>query len=154
MKLVYVAGSFSAAPRIQVEAGRLARLGYRVLSRWFNPDDFIEKSWDKDYNGKVAESMATGDVYSILEADAFIIDTIDKSSHGGSETELGVALARKLDGHPLRIIRIGPSTNVFHTLVRETYPDWNAFLDNESGCSPPQQLYDWSYVDGSTEPNS
>ena len=153
MKTVYVAGSFNGAPRIRVEAGRLTEYGYRVLSRWFNPDDFIEKAWDKDFNGKVAESMATGDVYSILEADVFIIDTFDKSTTGGRDVELGVALARKLDGHPLRIIRIGPSVNIFHTLVRETYPDWNTFLENESGCYPPQS-YKWSYTDGSTEPNS
>ena len=153
MKTVYVAGSFNGAPRIRVEAGRLAEYGYRVLSRWFNPDDFIEKAWDKDFNGKVAESMATGDVYSILEADVFIIDTFDKSTTGGRDVELGVALARKLDRHPLRIIRIGPSVNIFHTLVRETYPDWNTFLENESGCYPPQ-LYQWSYTDGSTKPNS
>ena len=134
MKLVYVAGSFSGAPRIRIEASRLAKLNYKILSRWFNPDDFIEKAWDKDFDGKIAESMATGDVYSILEADVFIIDTINKSSTGGSETELGIALARRLDGHNLRIIRIGPSTSVFHTLVREAYPNWNAFFLHEARC--------------------
>ena len=147
IKTAYVAGSFSAAPRIRIEAGRLAKLNYKVLSRWFNPDDFIEKAWDKDYDGKIAESMATGDVYSILEADVFIIDTINKSSTGGSETELGIALTRKLDGHNLRIIRIGPSASVFHTLVRETYPDWEAFFLHEACC------HGWELTDEPTETN-
>ena len=131
MMLVYIAGSYSGRHRIRAEAAKLPA-SYNILSRWFNDDDFIEKAWDNDFAGRVAESMAMGDAYAILEADLLILDTIDKSSTGGSDTELGLALALRLRTGKPRIVHIGPHRNIFQTLVREHYPTWEAYLEHES----------------------
>lgn len=124
---VYVAGSYSGRRRIKVESERLAKFGLNVSSRWFNDDDFIEKAWDKVMNGRVAESMATGDLYAILDADLVIIDTFEPSTTGGRYTELGAALIRALD-RKTSVVHIGPPTNIFETLVLEHYDTWDAFI--------------------------
>ena len=128
---VYIAGSYSGRHRIRAEATKLPS-SYIILSRWFNDDDFIEKAWDNDFAGRVAESMAMGDTYAILEADLLILDTIDKSSTGGSDTELGLALALQLLTGKPRIVHIGIHRNIFQTLVREHYTTWKDYLDHET----------------------
>ena len=129
---IYLGGSFSAKDRIRKESNTLKGMGHIVLSRWFDPNDFIEKAWDQDMGGRVAEAMAMGDTYAILEADVVIIDAIDKSSTGGSDSELGMGIMKaQLTGRP-RMIHIGPYRNIFQTLAREHYQDWEEFYD-ESG---------------------
>lgn len=134
MTKIYIAGSYSGRHRIRAEATKLPK-SYIILSRWFNDDDFIEKAWDNNFAGRIAESMAMGDVYTILEADLLILDTIDKSSTGGSDTELGLALALQLRTGKPRIVHIGPYRNIFQTLVREHYKSWEDYLKYESECA-------------------
>lgn len=129
---IYIAGSFSSRKRIANEAKYLIDSGHIVLSRWFNDDDAIERIWDNQFGGRVAEAMAMGDSYDIMEADLVIIDSIEKSSTGGSDTELGMALMRALVGRPLRIIHVGPYRNIFQNLAREHYGSWEELLE-ESG---------------------
>lgn len=132
MAKIYVGGSFSSAARLKRESETLRKLGHIILSRWFDADDFIEIAWDNDFGGRVAEAMAMGDTYAILEADIVIIDTIEKSSTGGSDSELGAAIMKaQLTGRP-RVIHIGPYRNIFQTLAREHYADWEELFD-ESG---------------------
>ena len=121
---IYVAGSFSGRKRIKIESDRLKARGYTVLSKWYEETHFIEKAWDDNFSGDVASAMAMTDMYAILEADLVILDTIDKSSTGGSDSELGAAIMRDLVGNKLRIIHIGPYRNVFQTLVKEHYSSW------------------------------
>lgn len=128
----YIAGSYSGRARVKAEADRLKKYGVRILSHWFNDDHFIEKAWDGDLGGKVAESMAMGDLYQILDADLFILDTMDKSSTGGSDTELGLALIRNLDRN-INLVHIGPYRNIFQTLVREHYETWEDFFKHLEG---------------------
>lgn len=125
---VYIAGSFSGKHRIALEAQRLEALGFQVLSRWYNDNDFLEKAWDRVFGGRVAEVMAMADTQAILEADLLILDTIDKSSTGGSDTELGIALARSLE-RKIHLVHIGPYRNIFQTMVREHYDTWDAFIN-------------------------
>ena len=129
---IYIGGSFAARQRIQNEAKYLIDSGHVVLSRWYNEDDAIEKIWDQNFGGRAAEAMAMGDAYDILEADIVIIDTIEKSTSGGRDTELGMALMRSLVGRPLRVIHIGPYGNIFQNLAREHYGSWAEMLE-ESG---------------------
>lgn len=124
---VYVAGSFAGGPRIKQEAAKLKAYGFNVLSRWFNDDDFIEKAWDKNMGGRVAEAMATGDLYAILNSDLVIVDTIEPSTTGGRYAELGAAIVRGLD-RKTTVVHVGPPTNIFETLVHEHYPSWEAFF--------------------------
>ena len=129
---IYIGGSFNSRVRIKNEAKYLIDSGHIVLSRWFNEDDAIEKIWDNQFSGRVAEAMAMGDSYDIMEADCVIIDSLEKSSTGGSDTELGMALMRSLVGRPLRVIHIGPYRNIFQNLAREHYGSWAEMLE-ESG---------------------
>lgn len=123
MQTVYVAGSMVSAARIQKEALRLAKLDCIVVSRWFNPE----------HNSQTREFQAMGDIYGVLEANMVIFDTLEHSTSGGRSVELGLALAKMLNGHNVRIVRIGPSDNIFFDLVREVYPTWDDFFDHETG---------------------
>jgi hypothetical protein len=123
----YIGGSYSGKERISIEAKALKSLGFDVLSWWFDDDLFLEKAWDNDFSGDVAQTMAHVDFNQILQAEAFILDTIDKSSTGGSDTELGIALALSFFKPNLRLIHIGPFRNIFQNLVREHYYTWNKF---------------------------
>ena len=127
MAKVYIAGSYSGRKRIGEEAIKLSQRGFTILSRWLDDNDFIEQAWDSNFGGRVAETMAMSDTFAIFNADLVILDTIDKSSTGGSDTELGIALTRELD-RKVHIVHIGPYRNIFQTLVKEHYPTWNAFF--------------------------
>ncbi len=125
---IYIAGSMSGQERITKEAQILAQAGYIILSRCHNKYDKLELAWDNNFNGRVAEAMAMGDAYNIVESDITIIDSIDKSSTGGSDAEMGLAImSHLLRGKP-RVIHIGPHRNVFHTLAREHYDSWPDML--------------------------
>lgn len=131
MAKIYIGGSYNARPRIRNEAKYLIDSGHVVLSRWYNEEDPLEKIWDGvSYGGRAAEAMAMGDAYDIMEADVVIIDSINKSSSGGSDTELGMALMRSLVGRPLRVIHIGPYVNIFQNLAREHYQTWEEMLED------------------------
>jgi len=123
MKL-YIAGSFSGRKRIKIESDKLKALGFTILSKWYEESHFIEKAWDDNFSGDVASAMAMTDMYAVVEADIVILDTIDKSSTGGSDSELGAAIMRDLVGNRLRILHIGPYRNIFQTLVKEHYNSW------------------------------
>lgn len=125
---VYIAGSYNGRHRIAKEAAKLKLYGFDVLSKWFEDDYFVEKAWDGNFSGDVAHTMAHMDFNQILQARVFILDTIDKSSTGGSDSELGIALAREFD-HKTRIIHIGPYRNIFQTLAREHFETWEEFFN-------------------------
>jgi hypothetical protein len=125
---VYIAGSYAGRHRIRSMAARLSPT-YNVLSRWFYDEDFVEQAWDKDMGGRVAEAMAHRDMVGVMQCDIFIIDTFEPSTTGGRCTEMGMAIMRKLLGHDLLIVQIGPRTNIFETLVHEKYDSWNEFCE-------------------------
>lgn len=126
--LVYVGGSFTGRHRLAKECAKLETYGFKTLSLWMNDEDFIERAWDKDFGGPVAQAMALRDVHAILDAELFIVDTLEPSTTGGRYAELGFALARAID-KKIHIIHIGPPTNIFETLVRERYETWEDFWD-------------------------
>lgn len=131
-KNVYISGSFAGRDRIREHARSLTEgLGYNVVSKWYDSGYFVEKAWDQDFSGDVAKTMAYVDFSQILNVDTIIVDTIDKSSTGGSDTELGLALARRVYQPSLRIVHIGPYRNVFQNLVHEHFASWEDFLDAE-----------------------
>lgn len=91
---------------------------------WFQSHDPIEKIWDSNFGGRVAEVMALRDLDAIDRAELVIIDGTSPSSSGGYQTELGYAL-----GKGKRIILIGSATNIFMSLVRESYDTWEEFYE-------------------------
>ena len=127
---IYIGGSLNGRARLANEAKYLIDSGHVVLSRWFSAHTPIESLWNNQFNSEVSEVMAMRDTYDIMEADIVIIDSLEPSTSGGRETELGLALMRALLGHPLRIIHVGPYTNIFHNLVREHYGSWEELLED------------------------
>lgn len=124
--LVYVGGSFAGAKRLREEGKALESYGFKVLSIWWDEEDFIEKAWDNNFSGRVAQAMALRDIHALLDADLFIVDTMEPSTTGGRYVELGFALARAMD-KSIRIIHIGPASNIFETMVHEHYDTWEEF---------------------------
>ncbi len=125
--LVYVGGSFTGRHRLARECRHLEKLGFKTLSLWMNDEDFIEKAWDRDFSGRVAQAMALRDIHALLDADLFIVDTLEPSTTGGRYAELGFALGRAMD-KKIHIIHIGPATNIFETMVHEHYTTWEEFF--------------------------
>ena len=122
---IYIAGSFNIAEEIHEHAHELELAGHTVTSVWFQPHDPIEKIWDSNFGGRIAEVMALRDLDGIERADLVIIKTSAPSLSGGYHSELGYALALKK-----RIVLIGPANNIFMSLVRESYDTWEEFLDD------------------------
>lgn len=130
---IYVSGSFAGRHRIKAEANKLAPK-HKVLSLWFNDEYFVERAWDKDMAGLVAETMASVDSMQIQQADVMILDTLEPSTTGGRDAELGLALGFQLLGKPIDIIHIGPVVNIFQNLIRNKRVDtWEDFRNE----------YDW-----------
>ena len=127
---VYIAGSYAGRARIAREAHWMANHheDFDILSEWFNDEFFLEKAFDQRMGGDVAGTMAHLDFNQILQADLLILDTIDRSSTGGSDTELGMALVREYE-RKIHIVHIGPPRNIFQTLVREKYATWEEFFN-------------------------
>lgn len=123
---IYIAASFASSERIYEMAEALEEKGYIVTGVWFQPHDPIEKLWDSNFGGRIAEAMALRDLDAIRRADIFIIDTLDTSTTGGRNCELGYALALEK-----RIILIGEPTSVFFSLARESYLTWDEFFEVE-----------------------
>ena len=124
---IYVAASFNSVTRIQDEVEELEERGHTITGVWFQGNDPLERIWDGNFGGRIAEVMSLRDLNGIDRADLMIIDTLDPSSSGGRNVELGYAIAKNK-----RLVLIGEPTTIFFALVREAYPNWKEFHD-ESG---------------------
>lgn len=124
---VYIGGSFAARKRIAEVAAKLEKRGYLVLSRWFDEEYFIEKAWDNNFAGEVAEGMARLDFSQILQAKLIIIDSLEKSTTGGYHVELGMGLILNAL-HGIRLVHIGTINNIFQNMALEHYDSWNDFF--------------------------
>jgi len=102
----YIAGSFSDRPRLRGIRDELAALGIACTSRWLD-NDGDETGW------------AERDLADIGAARTVILFTDVPSSAGGMHWECGYAY-----GCGMRIIGVGPKTNLFHTLIADWYPAW------------------------------
>jgi hypothetical protein len=116
--IIYLAGSWKRREQIRGHADTLKFLGYEVTSGWLysetktNPTDLV---WEP--GTEVAE--ASRDLQESVTADLFIVDTIERSSTGGSDCELGAALAR---GVPVWVV--GPKRNGYHHLAVKHFEGW------------------------------
>lgn len=127
---IYVAGSFAGRDRIRQEAETLKRR-HIVLSHWYDDDYFVEKQWDKNMGGDVAGAMAMIDAMQIQQSDMVILDTLEPSTTGGRDSELGIVLGLQFMGRPIEIYQIGPVCNIFQTLIRnKRYSSWEDFRND------------------------
>lgn len=122
---IYIAGKYEARERLRSIRAILQERGHEVISSWL--DETAPKG---EVTDEYKASVAIRDFREILNADLFILDTLDESNTGGREVELGWALALTLMGlHKMKPIRIGPDRNVYHMLP--SAPSWEAFLSGE-----------------------
>lgn len=130
-KTIYIAGSFAGRARIRAMANVLESEGHTVLSQWFKDEDFVERAWDQNFGGRVAEAMAHRDFVGVMQCDVFILDTMEPSTTGGRYVELGLAIHRQIVGQPVKIIHVGPPSNIFETLVHWHYDTWTDVIIEE-----------------------
>lgn len=118
---IYIASKFESAPRIRREAAQLQAKGHRIVSTWTNE---VVSREEADAIPQYREQAARRDVEEVLDADLFIIDTLDESNTGGRDVELGIMLARRsmvsFSSRAGEIRRVGPARNIFHSLIPET----------------------------------
>lgn len=106
MSRVYLAGSLSVKSRCRGLLERLVREGYEVTSRWI----LAETGYDR--SEAALRAAARMDYEDLGKAEVLVhCFTEVRSSGGGADAELGIALAREM-----RIIVLGPKTNIFHRL--------------------------------------
>ena len=116
---VYIAGKWEARERLQAIAQELRVHGYRVTSSWL--DHPLAQGYLVD-NG-VDEGVK--DLDEIDASNVFVLDTLDEGATGGREVELGYALA---EGSNRLLIIVGPSRNIFHSMVAIQFGSWDDVL--------------------------
>lgn len=119
---IYVAASFVSRERLRPIRDKLWAMGHEVVSSWL--DEVAKPSpmtQDEFY-----KKLAMKDIAELMSADMVICDLGDKSTSGGRDTELGLALgsfAKK------QVYLVGTPTSVFHRLVDRVYYTWDALLE-------------------------
>ena len=122
---VYIAGCFESKARLELEAARLERAGYTVLSSWLKEQPLQRTGADDTATGTgevtpdQALAYAGRDLRAVKEADLFILDTLDINVRGGREVEFGISLTRFI-----RRYIVGPNRNVFHEMANRTFDNW------------------------------
>jgi hypothetical protein len=119
---IYVAGSFSSQKRLRLDSHRLWELGHEVTSTWLGevakPESMRQMVFD--------HKLALKDLCEVSAADLVIVDTIQRSSTGGSDTELGYALGAFQ--HKM-VWTIGPIRSIFHHLADMHFASWDECIE-------------------------
>jgi hypothetical protein len=121
---VYIAARMDDLPRVQIAADRLQARGHVITARWIT-----------EGNSSLSQpEIARMDLEDIRRASWLILDTITAGESGGREVEYGYVLglthAAWTDGRHRRVSLVGPTRNVFHSLVEPTehFETWEALL--------------------------
>jgi len=113
-KRVYYAANFEQQQRIRTLSRFLQRHGLESVSTWLTVG---KRALEKRVRDRVL--AAEVDTLDVLRADVLILFTNDgRTSRGGRETELGIALAAKKE-----VWLVGPrlSTFHYHPLIRRRF---------------------------------
>lgn len=119
--MIYLSAKVTAQARLRLVCTRLRTLGYECESSWLDEVDA-----EYPVEPVRARAKALRDFAEIERADVFLLDTLDESTTGGREVELGYALREDVDlGGPGALFwRVGPVRNVFHELADEVFATW------------------------------
>jgi nucleoside 2-deoxyribosyltransferase len=96
-------------------------MGHEVVSTWLDEVAKPESMTQDQFYKK----LAMKDIAELTSADMVIVDIGDKSTSGGRDTELGLALgsfAKK------QVYLVGTPFSVFHQLVDRIYYTWDDLL--------------------------
>lgn len=125
---IYIAGKYEARGRLRGERARLRAMDHEVISSWLDETAHRDEC-DRAY----LQRAAWRDLRELERATLVFADTLDESTTGGREVEVGYALAL---GKPVWLI--GPQRNVFHYLIRRPFVTWDAALASlEAICAEP-----------------
>lgn len=123
---VYIAASFASRERLRPYADALWKMGYEVVSSWLDEVSKPPFMMDDEFNKK----LALKDLCELSSADIVIVDTIQRSSTGGSDTEYGFGMGQF---HRKSVWVVGPKRSVFHQLCDRHFNTWyealNAFAE-------------------------
>jgi nucleoside 2-deoxyribosyltransferase len=122
---IYIAAWFGSLERQREHAKKFQDLGHEIVSSWLR-EEVAEpaKAQPTDFPFEYMRDIATRDVWEIAACDALIIDTLDVSSRGGREVELGMALALNKS-----VALVGPRRNVFHYMLDTQFNSWEELFD-------------------------
>ena len=124
MRQVYIAGKYTAKARLRERKKDVEAIGFAVSSSWM-AQDLV----DATSSNATKRKEAVRDAHEVLQAEFFILDTLDDSNTGGREVELGLALSRRAHIH-----LIGPQRNVFHYLpLVKQYNTWEEMIEHMKG---------------------
>ena len=119
---IYLAGRFSAGPRLRVIRLRLQDLGHVVTSTWL--DESSSLSFEKLTDGQ-RKRFAARDLFDVGRAQILALDLLLEPSRGGCEVEFGFALSAPR--YKTTYI-VGAPRNIFHFLATETFNSWEELI--------------------------
>lgn len=152
---IYLAGKYDMSKeRLRAVRETLRSMGFVVTSSWLDEtatESFGGSSMPESSDASDAKMRANAirDMREVLDADVFLLDTLDESASGGREVELGLAMATflgdlslRLDGDDLELLDhehggdyckttlqiVGPKRNIFHHLAHFHYENWDEAL--------------------------
>jgi len=119
---IYLAGRFSASPRLKVVRERLKLFGHEITSTWLDEPEGL--SFDK-LTDEERRRFAIRDLLDLVRSQILALDLLQPPSRGGCEVEFGFALAESW--HKTTYV-IGQQRNIFHFLAAKTFKDWEEFI--------------------------
>ena len=119
---IYLAGRFSAGPRLRVIRRQLEDLGHVVTSTWL--DESSSLSFEK-LTDKQRREFAARDLFDVGRAQVLALNLLLPPSRGGCEVEFGFALSSPR--YKTTYI-VGAPRNIFHFLAAKTFNTWEEFI--------------------------
>jgi hypothetical protein len=119
---IYIGGSITGRARLRSVRDSLWALGHDVTSTWLDEVLKSPHMHDDDFYRK----LVIKDLCEASAAELVIIDSIDRSSTGGSDCEFGFTLGRH---HRAMLWLIGPIRSVFHLIADHHFDNWDDLLN-------------------------
>lgn len=110
---IFLGGSWYERDRLRLIRSNLQRMGHTVNASWLD----VESKAGSDSRFFTQEALT--DLEDLRISNLVIIDVLGESSHGGRETEIGVAIEAQI---PLWIV--GQPRNVYHYLAEVIIGNW------------------------------
>ena len=113
---IYLASNFGSQSRLRLTRDVLESQGHAVVSTWLDE----EGSQSYELHPDRGPGYSLRDLGEVNQCELLIIDTMEESCTGGREVEYGIALA-----NGIRLWRVGPARNIFHTIAGRAFSSWN-----------------------------
>lgn len=118
---IYLAARFHRQALMREIRAKLADRGHFVTARWL--DEVASGNTEDQLPLDHRRQIALDDLHDLEEADTIVLFTDDVVGGKGMWVEYGYAL-----GRDKWIIRVGPESGVFSTLISEIYPSIDDFV--------------------------